>query len=159
MCLAILLPITLRPTDRLLRYRRPSSNQYDLLNVGEDLIVEFLAYPDTFRLGGNVNGVNTYEGVDLSNLTSGVMNTDDFFMMNGSSVACFYAQFVQAIVPDAANLPLGWLSPITDLINNYIEPITGSLDCPFIDQFDQGLFNKFPGYTYSPTGPGTNYLK
>lgn len=120
--------------------------------------MQFLAYPDSFRLGGNTNGVNTYEGVDLSDLTGGfVTNGADLFDLKGTNSACFYAQLVQAAIPDFLNLPLQQLTPITNLINDYIKPIAGSLDCPKLDQYDQTLFNKFPGYKYSPAGPATNY--
>ena len=141
------------------RYRRTSTNQYDIPNVFQDLAVEFLAYPSTFRLGGNVNGVNTYEGVNLTDFTSGVVNTDDLFDLSGTGAACFYAQLVQATIPDFANAGLAAVSAVTDLLNSYITPIAGNLDCPVVDQFDQSLFNQFPGRTYSPTGPATNYRR
>lgn len=139
-------------------YKRPSSNEYNAVNVFQDLGVQFLAYPDSFRLGGNTNGVNTYGGVDLSDLTGGAMNLDYLLDISGKNATCFYAQFVQAIIPDAAAVALGELSAITDLVNKYIKTIVPSgLDCPVVDEFDQTLFNKYPGHTYSPTGPATNY--
>ena len=32
-----------------------------------------------------------------------------------------------------------------------------TLNCPQLGKFDQSLFNQFPGHTYSPTSPATNY--
>jgi hypothetical protein len=57
-------------------YRRPSDNQYSAADVVLDLVTGWSAYPESFRFGGNVNGVNTYTGIDLSNLTAGTYNLD-----------------------------------------------------------------------------------
>lgn len=136
-------------------YRRTSTNQYGFAGVVGDLGIQFGAYPDSFKFGGNVNGVNTYTGVDLANFTNGAYHAGD--LTDPNKAACFYAQFAQAGIPDAANLPLSEITPVTSLINKYITPITGSFDCPVVDKFDQSLFNQFPGYKYSPSGPDTNY--
>lgn len=127
------------------------------MSVFEDLIVGWLAYPDTFRLGGNTNGPNTYVGIDLANFTGGAMGLDALLQPEGTNAACFYAQFIQAVIPDFANAGVAALSSVANLINNQIKPITGGADCPVVDEFDQSLFNQYPGHTYSPTGPATNY--
>lgn len=73
------------------------------------------------------------------------MNLQNLLDPTGTGAACFYAQFIQAIIPDAASLPLGFASPIANLVNSHIKPITGGADCPVVDKFDQSLFNQFPG--------------
>lgn len=141
------------------RYRRTSTNQYNIPDVFGDLITGFLAYPDSFRLGGNTNGVNTYQGVDLSDFTGGVISQNQLFDTSGNNMACFYAQLIQAVMPDFASAGATALSAVANLLNNYIKPITGGFDCPVVDQFDQSLFNQFPGRTYNPTGPANNYRR
>lgn len=139
-------------------YKRTTTNEYNAVNVFMDLGVNFLAYPDSLRLGGNTNGVNSYAGVDLADLTGGLYNVTHLLDQSGQGGACFFAQLAQAIIPDAAATLLGELSPILNLVNKFIKPIIPSgLNCPTIDKYDQTLFNKFPGYTYSPSGPATNY--
>lgn len=139
-------------------YKRTTTNEYNAVNVFMDLGVNFLAYPDSLRLGGNTNGVNTYAGVDLADLTGGLYNLTHLVDQSGQGGACFFAQLAQAIIPDSAATVLGELSPILNLVNKFIKPIIpAGLDCPTIDKYDQTLFNKFPGYTYSPSGPATNY--
>ena len=96
-------------------------------------------------------------GVDLSDLTGGAYHASDLLDLSGNNAKCWYAQLVEAILPDSAAIPLQQLQPITNLINNSIKPVTNGLNCPTVDKYDQGLFNKFPGYKYSPTGPATNY--
>ncbi|KAF2173462.1 hypothetical protein M409DRAFT_15744 [Zasmidium cellare ATCC 36951] len=138
-------------------YRRTSTNQYNAANVFTDLIPSFLAYPSSFKLGGNTNGVNTYAGISLADFTGGAYNLTTLLDPKGTQGACFLAQVAQAGIPDFANLPLQQITPVTDLINNFLTPIAGDLSCPEVGAFDQTLFNKYPGHTYRPTGPDTNY--
>jgi len=139
-------------------YKRTSTNYYTVANVFMDLGVQWAAYPESFRLGGNTNGVNTYAGIDLTDLTGGVYNLTHLLDQSGKGGACFFAQLAQAIIPDSAAVLLGELSPVLDLVNEFIKPIIpAGLDCPTIDKYDQTIFNKFPGYKYSPSGPATNY--
>ncbi|EME42780.1 hypothetical protein DOTSEDRAFT_176075 [Dothistroma septosporum NZE10] len=144
-------------------YRRTSSNQYNALNVFTDLLPNWAAYPDTFRLGGNTNGVNTYGGVSLTDLTGGVFTLSNLVTFNNgvpdaSNAACFFSQAIQQGIPDPANLPLAQVAPIADMVNKYIKTIVPSgFDCPIVDKYDQTLFNQYPGHTYRPTGPATNY--
>jgi len=57
-------------------YRRPTSNQYTAVDGVNDLVIGWAAYPQTFRFGGNVNGVNTYEGIDIADFSGGTYNAD-----------------------------------------------------------------------------------
>lgn len=126
-------------------YRRTSTNHYNAAKVFTDVIPTFLAYPDAFRLGGNTNGVNTYAGVSLTDFTGGAYNLSNLLSFennkpDGSYAACFFASAVQQGIPGFANLPLAQLSPITDLLNNFIKPIIPEgFDCPEADKFDQTL--------------------
>lgn len=138
-------------------YRRPTLTPYDIANADSDVAVQYTAYPESFYLGGNTNGVNTFSGVQLEDLTGGVFNLENLFNPDNPKASCFYAQLVQSLIPDAANLLLKELSAITDLVGQYVKPIMNGLDCPVVDQFDQSLFNQYPGQSYKPTGPATNY--
>lgn len=46
----------------------------------------------------------------------------------------------------------GWL----EAVKNSTDFMDG-LECVVLENFDQNLFNKFPGYQYNPIGPTTNY--
>ena len=140
-------------------YRRPSSVPYSIPNAFLDLSINFAAYPGSFRLGGNTNGVNTYTGVDLGDLTGGAYQASDLLNLNTSNAACFYVQLVQALIPDAASGGIlgGTLAAILNLVNNFIDPITTGLTCAAFGKYKKSLFGKYPGYSYRPTGPATNY--
>jgi hypothetical protein len=43
--------------------------------------------PTLLDIGGNTNGVNTFTGVDLGNLTGGVINGQN--LLQGDNFACF----------------------------------------------------------------------
>lgn len=45
-------------------YRRTSTNQYTLVGAVLDVAAGWIRDPSAFRLGGNVNGTNTYVGID-----------------------------------------------------------------------------------------------
>lgn len=59
---------------------------------------------------------------------------------------------MEAVIIDGAAPLLQDLSIITNLVNKYIKPLTGGLDCVKVDKYDQTLFNKYAGYKYNPKG-------
>ena len=138
-------------------YRRTLSNPYDIPQADSDVAIQYAAYPESLRLGGNTAGVNTYMGVDLGNLTGGVLTAENLFNPNNPKGACFYAQLVQSLIPDSGSVLVKSLTGITNLLNDHILSVIGGMDCPTVDKFDQSLFNDFPGYKYSPTGMAQTY--
>lgn len=129
---------------------------YNAVSVFEDLGVQFLAYPTSFRLGGNTKGVNSYEGIDIANLTGGVYDSDVFLdYKNTTAATCFVAQFISEAVPDFAHVGANELAAIDAAITKYIIPITGGAVCPKLSKISESTpFDKYPGHTYNPTGPG-----
>jgi hypothetical protein len=138
-------------------YRRPAPFFYELKDIGGDVAIQYLAYPDSARIGGNVNGVNTYAGIDLGDLTGGIYNTTSVLNPNGHNLACFIAQLTTSLVPHTLDVALSELSAITNILNEFVAPVIGNLSCAPINKYDQTAFNQFAGYHYSPTGPATNY--
>ena len=53
--------------------------------------------------------------------------------------------------------PLADINNATSFLKPFLSPVLDKLTCPELNGFDQSLFNSFPGYKYSPTGPATNY--
>jgi len=131
-------------------YRRPGLTPYGLANIGGDLAVQWLAYPSSFRLGGNINGVNTFVGVDLGDITGGVYQATDLLDLSGNNATCFITQLIQSVTPNILNTLLSDLSPVLNVVNDIIEPLVGNLSCPAIEAYSQTPFNQFPGYHYSP---------
>ncbi|KAL2064663.1 hypothetical protein VTL71DRAFT_3801 [Oculimacula yallundae] len=132
-------------------YRRPSSNPYSLTAALLDVATGWVRDPDAFRLGGNVNGVNTYTGVDIKDLSGGLYNAGD--LAKGNNLGCFVFQ-LQSMYLDT-NLGLSGLLPggilgVQQLIASSITPLLSKLSCPQLANhvFDFSVFDKFPGAKY-----------
>ena len=128
---------------------------YTANDVAFDVGIGYLAYPQTLKIGGNTGTPNSFTGVSVENITGGVFNAANLF--EGNNFGCFAFGLVQQALPSALKGPLSTVNKALALIDGALDPILSGLDCPQLGQYDQGLFNSFPGHTYSPTGPATNY--
>ncbi|EME38257.1 hypothetical protein DOTSEDRAFT_75727 [Dothistroma septosporum NZE10] len=121
-------------------YRRsltaPYENDYFLADVAAAIAL----HPKFANVGGNTGKVNTFTGVDVTNLTNGVYNSAT--LAQGDNFACFAAQFAVQEKPDVA---LGTLTAL----NNALAPITKSLSCKQLTTIDDSQLEKFPGYKKS----------
>ncbi|KAI9687160.1 MAG: hypothetical protein M1822_002571 [Bathelium mastoideum] len=138
-------------------YRRPTTNPYTANDVAEDVGIGYVAYPGSLKIGGNTGTPNSFVGVSVENLTSGVYNADTLF--EGDNFACFAFNIAQQGLPDFLQGPLSAINNATAFVQQYFDPITSALNCSQLAQYDAGVLNSFPGYSYSPTGPDTNYKK
>ncbi|KAJ5115843.1 hypothetical protein N7456_000191 [Penicillium angulare] len=136
-------------------YKRPTISPYGLADVALDVGIGYLAYPNTLRFGGNTGSVNSFTGVAVSDLTGGVLDAKNLF--EGDNFACFAFVLLQQGIPDFLKGPLADINNATSFLKPFLSPILDKLECPELGDFDQSLFNDFPGYKYSPTGPATNY--
>lgn len=136
-------------------YRRPNISPYNLADVFADVGIGYLSYPNTLKIGGNTGKVNSFTGVDVEDLTAGVLNAKNLF--EGDNFACFAFVLLQQGIPDFLKGPLADINNATSFLAPFLSPLFDKLECPQLGKFDQSLFNDFPGYKYSPTGPATNY--
>jgi hypothetical protein len=136
-------------------YRRPSYAPYEAQDVVGDVALGYLAYPKTLKFGGNTGKVNTFTGLNVADLSGGLLSAETLF--TGDNFACFSFQLLQQAIPDFLNNILNDLAPVTKLVNSAIGPVVGGLSCPALGALDVGLFDQFPGHKYSPTGPATNF--
>jgi hypothetical protein len=123
-------------TSKLTRaqYRRPSYAPYEAQDVVGDVALGYLAYPRTLKFGGNLGKVNTFTGVNVANLTGGVLSAENLF--TGDNFACFAFQLLEQGIPDFASKVLNALDPVTSLVNRYVGPVLGGLSCPQLGKFD-----------------------
>lgn len=136
-------------------YRRPYAEGYSVAGVFGDLGVQFAAYPDSAKLGGNLGQVNTFTGIDPGNLTGGVFNSAN--LLQGNNLGCFAFQSIESNLPNILDLPIAKAHALTNLIDTFLAPVVGNLSCPPLATFKQGVFNAYPGYTYHPNGTAQNY--
>lgn len=59
------------------------------------------AYPGTCAIGGNTGTVNSFAGIDVGDISSGLFNTSVY--QDPEALGCFLSQNIQAEVPDVLN--------------------------------------------------------
>lgn len=106
-------------------------------------------YPGILEFGGNTGKVNTFTGVDLSDLTGGVYNAKT--LLQGNNLACFFLQAALAGMPDASDPLLGAAGSVLGWATGKIAPLEKKLACPQLNSFNSSVFNQFPGASYAGT--------
>lgn len=101
-------------------------------------------HPEFLSVGGNTGTVNSFAGVDISNLTGGVYELST--LAEGNNALCFAFQAAVQALPDAIS---GLLTDISamDLLGSALNNATDSLGCPQLNEINMEQFNAYPGYT------------
>ncbi|PPJ50228.1 hypothetical protein CBER1_07209 [Cercospora berteroae] len=120
-------------------YRRSLTTPYESTYFLGDAANAIRLHPKFANVGGNTNGTNTFTGVDITDLSGGVMNGDN--LLEGNNFACLAYQFAAQAKPDL----LGALGGLTSPLQN----VLGPLSCPQLRALDEGLLEQFPGYQRS----------
>lgn len=131
-------------------YKRPAANAYNIPGVLLDNQINNAMYPGIIRIGGNTGTVDSFAGVDLTDLTGGVFNTGD--LADGNKGACFLLQASMAGLPDISNPLLGAVGSVLGWAKQQLGPLGQKFDCPELATFDNQLFNPFPGYKFRGSG-------
>ncbi|KAF2162620.1 hypothetical protein M409DRAFT_58040 [Zasmidium cellare ATCC 36951] len=131
-------------------YRRALEYPYDNFYFFGDVINAAALHPKFLDVGGpsadrcvpysNTGTTNSFTGVDISNLTGGVLNAGD--LTQGNKFACLAFQAAAQAKPDVL------LGAITQLTNS-IGDITSKLACPQLQGIDDEQLTQFPGYAKS----------
>jgi len=108
-------------------------------------------YPELGSIGGNVGTVNSFTGVDLSNVTGGVLNAGK--LLEGNNLICFVLQIVRMASPNYLNNLYKTLEAPLSLVEGILGTGLLSLDdCPAWDELTlegkplwEGLQERFPG--------------
>ncbi|KAH7157930.1 hypothetical protein B0J13DRAFT_650717 [Dactylonectria estremocensis] len=129
-------------------YRRPYTD-YTIAANALDIIT--YSHPEVLSIGGNTNGVNTFVGINLDDVSGGILNAKN--LLQGNNLICFSLNALKTVSPNALSSLYATLSTITDLVFAAIEPIMGAMDCAVYDDLSvNGTnwldFNKktYPGF-------------
>lgn len=126
-------------------YKRAVGDEYTIPYFNTDLIAAALQYPQFLSVGGNTGKVDSFAGVDISDLTSGVYNAQN--LAQGDNAACFAFQFSQKAAPD---LLKGLFSSVTQplsQLNSALASVFAELSCPQLEKIDTSQFANYPGST------------
>ncbi|KAJ9091411.1 hypothetical protein QFC19_009121 [Naganishia cerealis] len=103
-----------------------------------------LQVPERLAVGGNLGTVNSFAGVDLSDLTGGVYNLQT--LAQGNNALCFAYTSLLTLTPDILK---GLLKDVTGAVNQiigqFITPQFASLNCPSVQYYNKDVFAKYPG--------------
>jgi len=129
-------------------YARPLATPYGITELSLDATAAVLRYPDLVRVGGNMGAPNTFVGVNVDDLTGGVLNADK--LLEGNNLICFGMQYAAIGAPDIlkglVNNVLSAVGKLTDAL----QPLLTSLSCPEFSKFNGNLFEQFPGAGDNP---------
>ncbi|KAF5658678.1 oxidase [Fusarium heterosporum] len=129
-------------------YRRPVD--YGLVDLNLDVIALITKYPELGSIGGNIGEVNSYAGVDVSDVTGGVLNLSK--LLKGNNLLCFVFEVVKTASPSSLStifsIALTPLRIITDTLGSALL----DLSCPALkdltaggESFSKGIKKKYPG--------------
>ncbi|KAL4967790.1 peroxidase family protein [Aspergillus stella-maris] len=97
---------------------------WGLVGLNIDLIAMTLKHPELASIGGNTGTVNSFAGIDLSDLTGGALNLTT--LLEGNNLVCFVFQVLKFASPNI-------LSGIFQTIAAPLELITSALKTPLLD--------------------------
>ena len=123
---------------------------YGLVQVNLDTLAMIAQYPELGIIGGNVGTVNSFTGVDLDDITGGVLNASK--LLESNNLICFALQVVKMASPSYLNKLHATLDKPLKLITKIVSAPLLSLDCPVWDDLTMEgkplwtvLEEKFPG--------------
>lgn len=124
-------------------YKRAIGDEYGLVAYIGDVMAAAEKYPQFLSIGGNTGKVNTFTGVDVTNLTGGVYNAQT--LAQGNNAACFALQFAQQAAPDVLKGLLSTLSNALSVLNNELGGVLSGLQCPQLKSIDTSQLAQYPG--------------
>ncbi|CAF9920832.1 MAG: hypothetical protein HETSPECPRED_004374 [Heterodermia speciosa] len=106
-------------------------------------------HPELSAFGGNTGTVNSFTGIDITNLTGGLYNAET--LLQGNNLGCFLFQSLAVAAPDTIR-GAGVIADIAGAvakINNAVGQILDGLGCPEPSRYDydDSQLAKYPGYT------------
>ena len=119
-------------------YKRANEYPYEVTYFLADLLAAAALHPKFLDIGGNTGTTNSFAGVQLNNLTGGLINSAN--LLQGNNLGCFVFQLAAQAKPDVL---LGLLNPITNILGTLVS----QLSCPQLTAIDDDLLKQFPGYT------------
>ncbi|KAG5981515.1 hypothetical protein E4U55_002870 [Claviceps digitariae] len=144
-------------------YRRSHKDPWTVVDIGLGIASQCLAHPSTCQLGGNTGTVNSFQGINLGDISGGLVN-ELADLQDPARLGCFLAQSIQAEVPSSlSKLFQGvLLDEALGLVNEKLLPSLTALlgTCPdlppgkAIDQYA----SMFPGAA-SRSGPRAKTAK
>ncbi|THY25762.1 Cloroperoxidase [Aureobasidium pullulans] len=126
------------------------SMDYGLVQLNLDLVEWFMKYPILASIGGNLGKVDNFAGLDLEDITGGVLNATS--LLEGNNLVCFVLEIVKTFTPNSLSSLFKTLEAPLKLVNDAILDPLLDLSCPAFEDMAldgtdllTGLLNRYPG--------------
>ncbi|KAL9931441.1 hypothetical protein V8E36_009727 [Tilletia maclaganii] len=130
--------------------RRPLAATYGLADVIANFLRVGLVDTRLIAIGGNVGKVNTFAGIQVGNLTGGLLNVGTL-LSNPDAFACFlYQASVESLVPSQLKFIYKDITDALNLVNDLIGRPLGAMafkynPCPDVSVNAPDAYSKYPG--------------
>ncbi|KAI0814188.1 Chloroperoxidase [Xylaria sp. FL0064] len=124
---------------------------YSLTDYNLDLVNWVIKHPVLLSIGGNQGEVNTFAGLDIANITGGVLNAEK--LLEGNNLVCFGLTALKTFVPvSLTSSVLASLGPLVKLLDDLLLHPLLDLSCPAFTDLTlggqdlwSGLLDCYPG--------------
>ncbi|KAK4057523.1 hypothetical protein OIO90_001592 [Microbotryomycetes sp. JL221] len=99
--------------------------------------------PEAGKVGGNTGKVNSFVGVDVADLTGGVLNAQS--LLEGNNLICFGLAAARLGLPSVLGGATGLLGNALNFLDSKFGTLLPGLTCPRIDKWNLSVFSQFPG--------------
>jgi hypothetical protein len=140
-------------------YKRADDDAWTLPDILAGVASQCLAFPSPCKVGGNVNSMNSFAGVDLGDISGGVFNAAT--LTDPAKLGCFLSQNIQAEAPSfleaifSGSLLASALALIPTQLLPALAPLGSCQNLPKGKSINQYGAN-FPGALIQNSGPRAN---
>lgn len=106
-------------------YRIPAD--YDLAALAVDLAYMATLNPRILGIGGNVNGTNTYAGINPSDIVGSGLTSAE--LLEGNNLLCFAFQTLKLGSPNSLSSLYATVAPVLELLTKVVDTSMLSLGC------------------------------
>jgi len=115
-------------------YRIPED--YNLIQLNLDLIDWYVKYPTVLSIGGNMGRVDSFVGLDLTDITGGVLDATS--ILEGNGFMCFVLEVVKTFAPNSLGTLFKTLATPLELLTETVAAPILSLACPEFEDLKAG---------------------
>lgn len=124
--------------------------EYSLVSLNLDLVAWSLKHPSLLSVGGNTGTVNSFAGVDTTDLLGGLVNLST--LLEGNNLICFTLEVVKTFAPNSLSSLFKTLEKPLSLVTDTLAAPLLDLGCPEYKDLEAGgsdlfseLLDRFPG--------------
>jgi hypothetical protein len=128
-------------------YKRPIDDEFSIPDFLLDVVQHAEYDPRLLSFGGNTNGPNTFAGLDIGDLTGGVLNFAN--LLDPNNLLCVALQIAEAAAPDVLGSLYTDVKKAMTPLTDKIAQLLANKACPQLQKINSELFEQYPGYTES----------